>query len=122
MKSAAVRYTTRFDFYVFINNVLDCTCINAYSCGNCECIDLLRRCDGVQDCDTVEIGCGCEDDQFTCNNGNVYFTAMGEGFIDEFLGTCIEPSQLCDGSPDCREGEDEQYPTCGKRKNPAAIL
>ena len=52
-----------------------------YQCGDCACLDPLRRCDGVVYCDTDEVDCGdCPGGYFACTNGS-----------------CIPSDKLCDG-------------------------
>ncbi|GFS51261.1 basement membrane-specific heparan sulfate proteoglycan core protein [Trichonephila inaurata madagascariensis] len=81
------------------------------SCSSGECINILKRCDGREDCrdGSDEIGChrtqtsdlipkfdsGCRsDNQMICQDG-----------------TCIDTIRVCDGVKDCSFGEDEQ--NCG---------
>lgn len=69
--------------------------MEAYTCGNCQCIDQARVCDGVVDCDTDELNCPCAAGQYTCNDGS-----------------CIDGAALCDGTFDCANHEDELHPSC----------
>ncbi|KAG8188529.1 hypothetical protein JTE90_004764 [Oedothorax gibbosus] len=78
------------------------------SCTSGECINILKRCDGNEDCrdGSDELGCpkthvglehssGCRSDsQMICDDG-----------------TCIDTIRVCDGVRDCSFGEDEQ--NCG---------
>lgn len=85
-----------------------------FKCNNGECIPTWWKCDGVKDCtdNSDELGCGeesttllpvakvkpptssrdkCKPTQFHCDSGE-----------------CISKRFLCDGTPDCQNGEDER--------------
>ena len=67
-----------------------------YECSNGKCIDLRRRCDGVNDCgDWSDEICGCRD---YCSDGLLC--------RDNF---CVsnKADGACDGVADCSDGSDE---------------
>ena len=76
-----------------------------FRCANGECIEVFRKCNGDNNCgdgsdETTETcGANCEkmEGRFACSDGG-----------------CIPASYKCDGgSPDCRDGSDEDPSLCG---------
>ncbi|CAL1298850.1 unnamed protein product [Larinioides sclopetarius] len=65
------------------------------SCTSGECISILKRCDGHEDCrdGSDELGCRittCPPGQFQCDGSR-----------------CVDERRRCDGRPDCADGFDE---------------
>lgn len=82
-----------------------------FRCGNERCVPYWWKCDGINDC-------GDESDEIGCTNNTVTMTTTTEPPItqtemclsSQFMcdsKRCISKSDVCDGIPDCSNGEDE---------------
>lgn len=81
-----------------------------------ECIDQSKVCDGVDnDCTFNEDGLSCQthSNALTCDKFHdfVYQCDLPAG---ETYPACINNEQLCDGTPQCPEGDDEDDCTSGE--------
>ncbi len=80
-----------------------------FSCGtlsnSIECVDMRKRCNGIQDCTNGrdEEKCGtCIGETFHCGNMQ-----------------CIQMNQVCNGNKDCKNGRDEE--NCAENGNTTEI-
>ncbi|XP_038052722.1 uncharacterized protein LOC119725388 [Patiria miniata] len=86
------------------DNVTSCPYPDLFDCGDGSCVSPDARCDGFKDCKTDgsdELGC----DNITCPE---YFKCANSG-------QCLFWTDVCDGEPDCPNGDDETNLECGKR-------
>ncbi|XP_043284191.1 sortilin-related receptor-like isoform X2 [Venturia canescens] len=92
-----------------------------FPCNNKKCVPYWWKCDDVDDCGDAsdELGCkksdGPTDSSFTSSTemptslSPVQPRVCNENMFQCYSGKCIANSWVCDGTSDCRQGEDEQY-------------
>ncbi|XP_037087616.1 low-density lipoprotein receptor-related protein 4-like [Pollicipes pollicipes] len=66
--------------------------------GDAECLDVLYRCDGVDQCEDGSDEIGCAAPASPCG---------ADGFWCPHRAFCVGAAQLCDGVDDCGDGGDE---------------
>lgn len=93
-----------------------------FKCGNNKCVPNWWKCDGVNDCDdhTDELGCGGNKTETSITvkppsseNGvtkkpTLWFDKCKPTQFNCDSGECIAKRFVCDGTPDCSNGEDER--------------
>ncbi|XP_069598254.1 suppressor of tumorigenicity 14 protein [Ranitomeya imitator] len=104
-------------------------CPDQFTCKSGRCIDLVRKCDGWNDCgdSSDEAACVCSANQFRCKSSQIckpkFFLCdgvndCGDGTdeldckcSDKYLkcrnGKCFPQEQKCDRSDNCGDGTDE---------------
>lgn len=94
-----------------------------FKCNNGECVPTWWKCDGVKDCSDNSDELGCSEDSSTqapdATKPTVAPAHRDKCKTTHFhcdSGECISKRFLCDGTPDCPNGEDERGCPPGARK------